>query len=152
MWSSPCCGPISTRRPDLVPSKPASSCPKHGCIGLVRNGVCSVCGQQRKHKDKQYDQRRGSAHARGYDKRWEKLRGMILRNAPFCVDCEAVGRVTPATEVHHIVAKRDGGTDEESNLSALCKSCHSKRTSRGGGIKISGAKGWGTDVGTFREK
>lgn len=34
----------------------------------------------------------------------------------------------PATDVHHKVAKVDGGTDEESNLEALCHSCHSKKT------------------------
>jgi 5-methylcytosine-specific restriction endonuclease McrA len=27
--------------------------------------------------------------------------------------------------VHHVIAKRAGGSDEVSNLRALCKSCHS---------------------------
>ncbi|MBX3001917.1 MAG: HNH endonuclease [Caldilineaceae bacterium] len=39
--------------------------------------------------------------------------------------------MTPATEVHHIIALRDGGRNEEGNLRSLCKTCHSKRTARG---------------------
>jgi 5-methylcytosine-specific restriction protein A len=40
--------------------------------------------------------------------------------------------VTEATDVHHLIPKRDGGCDEESNLEALCHSCHSKVTNTGG--------------------
>ena len=35
------------------------------------------------------------------------------------------GRLTPAQEVHHILPFADGGTNDEDNLMALCKSCHS---------------------------
>lgn len=56
---------------------------------------------------------------------------MVLRSSPLCLDCAAQGLTTAATEVHHIIAKRDGGTDSEDNLMALCKSCHSKRTNAG---------------------
>lgn len=56
---------------------------------------------------------------------------MFLRSHPLCADCERQGRVTPATDVHHLVARRAGGGDEESNLEALCHSCHSKRTASG---------------------
>lgn len=115
-----------------MPSRPASLCPRSGCPGLVRDGVCAACGhdsnQQRRTR---YDNQRGNAAERGYDYRWRKLRGMVLRHTPLCADCAAEGRTTQATEVHHIVARRDGGQDEESNLMALCKSCHSKRTNAG---------------------
>lgn len=56
---------------------------------------------------------------------------MYLRSNPFCADCAQSGQVTQATEVHHKVAKRDGGQDEWGNLEALCKPCHSKRTMAG---------------------
>jgi 5-methylcytosine-specific restriction endonuclease McrA len=36
----------------------------------------------------------------------------------------------PATEVHHVQRKRDGGPDTAENLLALCKSHHSKATNR----------------------
>jgi 5-methylcytosine-specific restriction enzyme A len=44
------------------------------------------------------------------------------------------GRTTTATEVHHIVAKAHGGTDDPSNLVSICRSCHEDETvkQRGG--------------------
>ena len=75
--------------------------------------------------------RRGTAAQRGYDARWRRVRAWYLKRHPLCLDCQGEGRVAPATEVHHIVALRDGGTHEETNLTALCKSCHSRRTAKG---------------------
>ena len=56
---------------------------------------------------------------------------MFLRAHPLCEDCRAAGRAQVAEEVHHIVPLRDGGTHEWSNLMALCKTHHSRRTQRG---------------------
>lgn len=114
-----------------MPRKAARNCTRPGCPGLVRDGVCGMCGPKRSRAAKRYDEQRGSAASRGYDARWRKLRRMVLRQAPLCRDCLAEGRTTTATEVHHIVAKRDGGTDELGNLQALCKPCHSRRTAAG---------------------
>ena len=41
--------------------------------------------------------------------------------------------MTAAQEVHHIVPLAEGGTHDEDNLMALCKSCHSRITVREGG-------------------
>jgi 5-methylcytosine-specific restriction endonuclease McrA len=41
-----------------------------------------------------------------------------------CHDCTDY-----ATELHHIVAVEDGGTDEISNLMPLCRDCHKEYTS-----------------------
>jgi 5-methylcytosine-specific restriction protein A len=56
---------------------------------------------------------------------------MFLRNHPLCEACMEQGRTTPATDVHHIIARRSGGPDEEGNLQALCHACHSAKTARG---------------------
>ena len=109
----------------------ASSCLRPGCPGLVRDGVCSVCGPLRKQARRQQDERRGSASSRGYNSRWQRIRSVYLSAHPLCADCAAAGRVAAATDLHHIVALRNGGTHEESNLLALCHSCHSTRTARG---------------------
>ena len=94
--------------------------------------MCSVCGPTRKQQaQRQVDERRGSASSRGYDRRWQRIRAMYLRAHPLCVDCQAGRRTTAATEVHHIVALRDGGTHDDGNLMALCKSHHSTRTATG---------------------
>jgi 5-methylcytosine-specific restriction protein A len=74
---------------------------------------------------------RPSAARRGDGRRWRKLRAMVLQREPLCRDCAEHALVVEATDVHHIIAKRDGGKDEASNMMALCHACHSKRTARG---------------------
>jgi len=37
--------------------------------------------------------------------------------------CE-MGNFCPATDIHHILFKSQGGTDEIGNLVALCRECH----------------------------
>lgn len=115
-----------------MPVKAGAACRRPGCAGIVVGGVCSRCGPLRRARDAAIDERRGTAAERGYDARWQRVRLMFLRAHPLCQDCAEQGRVTEATDVHHVVAKRLGGTDEESNLRALCHSCHSKITAAGG--------------------
>lgn len=74
------------------------------------------------------DQQRGSAAARGYDRKWRFIRFAYLKQHPLCVDCLAKGRTEPATDVDHIIAKAKGGGDEWANLRALCHACHSRKT------------------------
>lgn len=109
----------------------ASACRRPGCPGLVRDGVCSVCGLMRKQRERVADEMRGSAASRGYDGRWQRVRAMHLSAHPLCADCADTGRVVEATEVHHRVALRKGGTHNSDNLLSLCKSCHSIRTAHG---------------------
>lgn len=76
---------------------------------------------------------RESASQRGYDRKWAKVRGRFLQMNPLCLHCKCEGRMTPATEVDHIVPHRG---DKElfwdwDNLQALCKSHHSRKTAKG---------------------
>ena len=67
----------------------------------------------------------GSSAARGYGYRWRKIRERILkRDMYLCQACLRKNRATPATEVHHIKAKAQGGTDDQDNLEASCSPCH----------------------------
>lgn len=115
-----------------MPQRPGAACKRPGCAGIVRAGVCSVCGPLRLPVQRAHDERRGTAAQRGYDGRWQRVRAMYLRAHPLCVQCERGGRVTAATDVHHIIPRRDGGSDEDGNLMALCHACHSAITARGG--------------------
>lgn len=82
--------------------------------------------------------------ARGYDRRWRKLRLLVLREEPLCRLCREIGRVRLAQVVDHIKPKSDGGTDERENLQPLCAHCHDsvkatlERTGRLKGCDVNG--------------
>lgn len=67
---------------------------------------------------------------------WRKLRVTIYeRDGYACQDCgkackntrDAKGDGGAKIQCHHIVPRRDGGTDDPANLVTLCMSCHQKR-------------------------
>lgn len=115
-----------------MPVRAGSACRRPGCAGIVRAGVCSLCGPLRARRDAAGDALRGTAAQRGYGGRWQRVRALFLRAHPLCAECAQQGVTTAATDVHHLVPRRAGGTDEESNLRALCHSCHSRITAAGG--------------------
>jgi 5-methylcytosine-specific restriction protein A len=60
---------------------------------------------------------------------WRKVRLFVLGTEPLCRECRAAGRVTPATEVDHIRAVKEGGAPfDVENLQPLCLACHSRKT------------------------
>lgn len=66
--------------------------------------------------------------------RWLRLRRDKLSSQPLCERCREDGRITAATEVHHVIPVEDGLSRAEkerlmydySNLRALCHDCHVK--------------------------
>ena len=64
---------------------------------------------------------------RQYRGAWRAIRERYIRSHPLCEDCLESGRLTPAAEVHHLLPLSRGGTHDEENLRALCRSCHNKR-------------------------
>lgn len=76
---------------------------------------------------------RPNSHARGYGKRWQTYSRGFLALHPFCVACEAAGKVKASEATDHIVAV-SGPSDPlfwpASNHQALCWSCHSSKTAR----------------------
>ncbi|MBK9272934.1 MAG: HNH endonuclease [Flavobacteriales bacterium] len=111
-----------------MPSRPGSVCLSPGCAAVVPAGAGGWCDA---HRPTSSDER-GSAASRGYGARWRRLRRMILSRSPLCADPfgdhAAAGRVELATDVDHIVPRRDGGSDHAANLQTLCHSCHSRKT------------------------
>lgn len=67
---------------------------------------------------------RETSAQRGYGYRWRKRSAYILRRDPICKRC---GRAR-SEHADHIVAKRHGGSDLETNLQGLCAACHSRKT------------------------
>lgn len=90
--------------------------------------VCH-CGQSACFRHARTEER-PSAHRRGYDARWKRLRDVVLSEEPLCRFCAQQGRITEATEVDHIVPIAHDPTLRltRTNLRALCKPCHSRHT------------------------
>lgn len=108
----------------MSPMPPKRACRWPGCPGVAtRRGRCAA-------HDRAAEQRRGSAHARGYGKDWQALRARILATEPLCRHCESRGHVTAATEVHHAVRVRHDASRrlDATNLVPLCQACHSRLT------------------------
>ena len=65
--------------------------------------------------------------------RWRRFRRVFLDRNPLCIDPFGIhrGRPTPATDVDHIIPRRERPDlwYTESNVQALCKGCHSRKTS-----------------------
>jgi len=58
---------------------------------------------------------------------WRALRQTILvRDAYTCADCSRVVSGI-AAQVDHILARKDGGTDDPSNLAVRCNVCHGRK-------------------------
>lgn len=105
-------------------------CATPGCPELVRHRhrrYCARCAAMQSRADAA---RRGTAAQRGYDANWRRIRAAFLASHPCCADPFHVHGdwKVLATEVDHIVPLRLGGTHDASNLQALCRSCHSRKS------------------------
>lgn len=100
-----------------------AACP---CGGKKLNGKCDLCGRGR-------GQHQRTSGQRGYDYAWQQFRLRVLAERPLCQDCEAEGKVTEAVEVHHVekIKHAPHRRLDQTNVLALCESCHAQRTGRG---------------------
>jgi 5-methylcytosine-specific restriction protein A len=84
-----------------MPGRAKSICRARSCGKAIDSpGYCD------KHKhvvQKQQDERRGTAHERGYDSKWTKARGFYLRKHPFCVNCLLAAGIT-VTDIQAVAA------------------------------------------------
>jgi len=66
-----------------------------------------------------------SRQSRGYGRAWDRLRLSVLQRDHFiCRHCDARDKVTQASQVHHVVSRARGGSDDMANLVSLCSACH----------------------------
>ena len=68
---------------------------------------------------------RPSPSKRGYGRRWQRLRMMVLRRDPICT---VPGCIESSTDADHIVPKSQGGDDSMENLQGMCHGHHSRKT------------------------
>ena len=110
-----------------MPRKAKRPCRHHGCPRLTES-TSGYCTEHEKIHLRHYEKARAPIQNQRYGYQWRKLRARFLNRHPLCEQCRLNGKYTSATEVHHIKPLADGGTNDESNLMALCKSCHSRIT------------------------
>ena len=67
-----------------------------------------------------YDLDRPSAAKRGYDRRWQRFRLLVLARDPMCRRCGA----HVSELVHHVIPKDKGGPDSRENCVGLDTFCH----------------------------
>jgi len=113
-----------------MPRKPKRPCSYSGCNRMTDDRFCDehrqIAGRHyiKYQRDPDTNQRYGRA--------WKRIRDRYIAAHPLCEQCQSEGRLMLAQEVHHIRPLADGGTHDENNLMALCKSCHSRITIRDG--------------------
>lgn len=108
------------------------ACPVPGCANLTSGGRCTD-------HQRQADQARGTATARGYTSRGHaRFRRIVLARDPLCVLCLAEGRQPPAVATaadHWPLSRREliaGGhnPDDPKQGRGLCKPHHDRETAR----------------------
>jgi 5-methylcytosine-specific restriction protein A len=76
---------------------------------------------------------RPTSTQRGYGSRWQRFRLWFLMRHPLCVQCQAEGRLTPATDVDHVTptqGRHDSAHYDPDALQALCHAHHSAKTGK----------------------
>lgn len=61
---------------------------------------------------------------------WQKIRADQLRREPLCRDCSQEGITREATVADHIIPRRQGGSDDPSNLQSQCWPHHQSKRQR----------------------
>jgi 5-methylcytosine-specific restriction protein A len=105
-----------------MPRRAAHPCSQRGCPELVHDSDERYCAEHKALHQAEYDAGRGTAAQRGYDAAWQQISADYLAEHPICQRC---GR-TQSALIHHVVSKRRGGNDDDTNLRALCRLCHAQ--------------------------
>jgi hypothetical protein len=74
-----------------------------------------------KKKPRKRQDKRPSAHKRGYDRRWQKCRAAVLAEEPIC-QLQLEGCTGWSSHVHH--KDRDVRNLSRANLCGVCPHCH----------------------------
>jgi 5-methylcytosine-specific restriction enzyme A len=104
-------------------------CSKCGRLMEFGSAMCPACQAKAAERHKMYDSNvRDKRSASFYaSTQWMMLRNLIMSRAGYqCALCKAHGRLTPATEVHHIVPIRVDWSKrlDAGNCIPVCHSCH----------------------------
>ncbi|MDD4291045.1 MAG: HNH endonuclease signature motif containing protein [Clostridia bacterium] len=113
-----------------MPKKPRKPCAFPGCPNLTDKRYCAEHEKVINDRYNKYERPYDSSVR--YGKEWKRIRNHYIKQHPLCEECKRNGKLTVATEVHHIVPLGNGGTHDDKNLMSLCKPCHSRITAESG--------------------
>ena len=102
----------------------ARACSVPGCPELVTKPGVYRCD---KHQREYLDQWNRPRDIKYTGKMWRRHSRIFLSQHPVCERCGAPSELT-----HHIIRKREGGSDDFDNLEALCRACHEREHSKKG--------------------
>lgn len=128
-----------------MPSRKLQPCNRVDCNRLTRGTYCDDHQEEidlKRQNNRSYTDRRYNIDRKTRDKEsytfyhsneWQELRmNALVRDSGLCQDCKLMNKVTPAEQVHHIVAIKNAWDKRFNinNLISLCKNCHNKRHNR----------------------
>lgn len=114
-----------------MPKRSRRPCSHSGCPELTDSRYCE---RHKRESDANYNRyQRDPDTSKRYGRAWKRIRDRYIQAHPLCEMCTRDGKLTPAEQVHHVVALSRGGTNDVTNLMSLCSSCHSTITAREGG-------------------
>ena len=106
------------------------ACAMPGCAGVTTGRFCADHQEQdpREERARKYDYARRDDPNRIYNcERWRALSLKVIHRDPLCRACGE----DASQETDHIIPIRAGGAKwDMGNLQGLCKTCHSRKTSR----------------------
>ena len=96
----------------------------------------------------------GEAGGRIRGRKWMRIRERIMvRDCGMCQTCRRKGQVSVGTEVDHIIALSNSGSNDDDNLEVICVECHDRKSRVDFGLKervTIGADGWPTENAVSR--
>ena len=107
-----------------MPKKPKRPCSHPGCPMLTGGQFCEEHAKEEAKRYEKYD--RDPAVRKRYGRAWKRIRDRYAAAHPLCELCQKNGLLIPTEEIHHKTPLSEGGTHNEENLIALCKSCHAR--------------------------
>lgn len=101
-----------------MPTAPPRPCPEPHCPNL----------DCREHQRPAWRTRTGPPVVRITGRRLQRMRAALFARSPWCAHCLEQGQETRATIRDHIVPLAEGGTEDPSNIQALCLDCSDLKT------------------------
>lgn len=125
---------LGIREKTAMPRSAQRICCIPGCGAACSGRTCAKHAQEDPRRIA--DRERGSSTARGYGRRHQKWRLLILHRDPLCKIAHFCAGLAPSTIADHVIPLRAGGDWSLENGQGACERCHNWKRSME-------SRGWG---------